>query len=80
MAVVLVEDFFIYFSSFARLCHILCSLEENVLGFLVHSGEASVSIWLLPSLSMECPVFSLAILEIPFLEVFFKRMTLSVNF
>ena len=29
---------------------------------------------------MECPVFSLAILEILFLEVFVKRIALSVNF
>ena len=48
--------------------------------FTLHSGEVSVSIFLLWSFSIECPVFSLAILEIPLLEVFFRRVALSVNF
>ena len=45
-----------------------------------HSGKVSVSVFLFWPCSMECPVFSLAILEIPFLELFFNRMALSVSF
>ena len=38
----------------------------------------SVLFSVLQKLSWKCPVFSLS--EIPFLEVFFRRLTLSVNF
>ena len=45
-----------------------------------HSGEVSVSVLLFWPFGMEFPVLSLAILEIPFLVLFFRRMALSVNF
>ena len=41
-------------------------------------GRVSVSVLLLWTFSTECPVFSLAILEIPLLEVFFRRVALIV--
>ena len=67
------------------LCHILYSLKENVLGFLslckwsILEG-VSVSVFFSWPLIMEFTIICLAILEISFLEVFFKRMAFSVNF
>ena len=45
-----------------------------------HSGEVSVSILLFWPFSIDCPLFNLVILEIPFLEVFFRRVPLVLNF
>ena len=77
--------FFISFSNFAR--YVLYSLQFkrkcSGISFTLqveHFGEVSVSVLLLWPLSMECPVFWLAILEIHFLEVFSKRMAVSVDF
>ena len=44
-----------------------------------HSGEVSVSVLLFWPFSIDCPLFSLVILEIPFLEVFFRRVPLVLT-
>ena len=75
---------FTSFSSFARSVSYSLQFKRKFYGVsftlqVEHSGEVSVSILLLWPLSIECPIFSLAIIELPFLEVFFKRVALSVN-
>ena len=79
--------FFISFSSFAHsktVSHILCSLKENW-GFFHFAIGAfrrglSISFTFVIFKHGVCPVFSLAVLKISFVEVFFKIMALSVNF
>ena len=63
---------------------ICCNLKENILGFLylckgsiLGKFQCQLLLW---QLSMVCPVFSLAIVEILFVEVFFKIMRFSFNF
>ena len=83
-----VEDFLyiISFSNFARSVSsysLQFKRKSTGVSFTLqvgHSGEVSVSILLLWNFSVECPVFSLIILRIPLLEVFFRRVALSVNF
>ena len=63
-----------YFLVLCVLCHILYSLKENVLGFLTIYKCSILRRFQCQFCFMECPVFSLAFLEIPFLEVFLERM------
>ena len=86
MTVVFVEDLlYIFFSSFSRSVSYSLQFKRSCSGFsftfqVEHSGEVLVSVLLLRPLSIEYPGFSVAILKIPFLEVFFERVGFSVNF
>ena len=76
------------FSNFARsVSYSFTRLKENVLGvsFIYFASGTfqvgfGVNFAFMVFISIEYPVFSLAILEIPFLGVFFKKAVLSVNF
>ena len=66
---------FLNYAQFKRKCSGVSFTLQNV-----HSGWVSGSILLLCPFNMECPVFSLIIFVIPFLEVFFRRIDLFAKF